>query len=126
MIPTEWKCEDFIEAGARFRDRWHAASLHFERKLQGLFDITLFVNREFKLSDVQLTSLEQYPNGQHRMIAKMDLRFRQCPETTDLDSPYTVLLEIIEHGGSISIEHGIIDIRDQSSKSVASFMLRHA
>ena len=126
MISSDWKREDFVDAGVRFRDRWRAASLYFDHQLKGLFDITMLVNRDFRLSDADLKSLEQYPNGRHRMIAKMDLRFKRCPETSEMESPYAILLEIIEHNGSISMEHGIIDIRDQSSKGVAGFMLRHA
>ncbi|WP_144973996.1 hypothetical protein [Bremerella volcania] len=125
MYSPQWKRDDFVDAGKRFRDRWRLAGVDLGQELRGFFDL-VEVDPEFKLPDSDIEELKSIPNGQHRIVARMDMRFRKCPKTRHLESPYAILLEIIEHGGSFSIEHGIIDIRDQSSVAVGGFMFRHA
>ncbi len=126
MASRNWSQEDFVDAGVRFRDRWRLAGAALGQELHGFFDIVMAVDRDFKLSDADIEELRSVPDGQHGIVARMDMRFGKSPRTKHLESPYSVLLEIIEHGGSFSTEHGIIDIRDQSSIAVGGFMLRQA
>ena len=116
-----WQTEDFVAAAAEFRVRWRSALCVLGLSASNLTDLIREVDTEFEMQDpgtVLDTPRKQFCFS-HRRFTAYDL-------TAALDSPYEILISVIDHGGGISTEHGFIDFHDSSGKAVAGFMLRHA
>jgi hypothetical protein len=55
------------------------------------------------------------------------VKWERCSATSGIDNPFEPLVEIFEHGGSVSKEHGrFIDIYDHRGKAVAGLTVRQA
>ena len=53
------------------------------------------------------------------------LKWATCPATEGAENPFEPLLEIIEHGGSLHVEHGMyLDIYDSDAKMCGIVLVR--
>ena len=60
-------------------------------------------------------------------IAVWFVKWERCADTAGLPNPYEPWIEIWEHGGAFSVEHGqFVDIEDSENMSLGAVVVRCA
>jgi hypothetical protein len=126
----DWQSEDFRQAALRARKLWRQTEEVLEIQYGLLTDPVAVVEPDFALleSDVQAVSaadIAKMIGG--RKVATYFLKWDRCLTTCEIDNPFEPLVEIFEHGGGVSREHGqFIDIYDQRGIAVARLTVSNA
>ena len=127
---NNWSPDEFQDAAIRARELWQAVESLFGVRYGLLTDAVSAIDPTFELPDIELSAIRKAevagtPGGE--LVATWFAKWDRCPVTRGIDNPYEPLVEILEHGGAVSKEHGqFIDIYDQSGKAVAGLFVRSA
>ena len=126
-----WTKDDFIRAAARGKHRWQETEAHFEIEYSMFDDAVGLIEPGFRLSAEDETKARSADVSQMRnlnsRIAVWFIKWERCPSTSGLANPYEPWIEIWEHGGAFSVEHGqFVDVFDQHHMPVGAVIVRRA
>src|SRR4051794_13556356 len=125
FVPGGWTRDQFIDAGMEGRRRWLEAQELFELQWPMFTDAVTVISPSFVLesrfSDVaRATRIPVRRNVENR-VAMWFMNWARCPLTAAYPNPYEPWIEIWEHGGSFSVEHGqFVDLHDASGQPVGA------
>ncbi|MDM4019559.1 hypothetical protein [Roseiconus lacunae] len=120
MPESRWTNKDFDNAASAFRSRWRDALAALNVSTIRLCDLVRLADPEFRCD---WDAVECLPNLESK-LQRFHERFLAYPATSDLDSPYRCLSDILAHGGVIYGEHGIIDIHSSDGTVIGGFSMR--
>ena len=127
--PEPWSDDQFRQAAADGKQRWLEVKAFFGIQYAIFEDAIGIVAPDFKLSlgEEQAAHAAAVPRMRNvgSRIAVSFLRWERCPATAGHSNPYEPWLEIWEHGGAFSIEHGeFVDVYDAELMPIAWFSAR--
>jgi hypothetical protein len=122
---AKWPRERFQPAADEGRRRWQEAEALFAIEYPMFADAVAKVAPDFQLSPEE-ELVARTANVSSR-IAVWYLKWERCPATVGLPNPYEPWIEICEHGGAFSVEHGqYVDIYDAEHTRVGGLTVRRA
>ena len=128
IFPT-WVPEDFESAFSEGKNRWQETEELFGMSYPIWRDAVSEIAPSFQLAmreeaAVQSMILSDICNGYDR-IALYFLKWERCRETSGLPNPYEPWIEIWEHGGWFSVEHGqFVDVYGRDGRVAGGFVQR--
>jgi hypothetical protein len=130
VVPA-WGREDFLRAAAKGKKRWQDTEDVFGITYSMFGDAVSEIDPSFQLASdakamAEATDAPRMRNVDSR-IAVFFLKWERCPETSGFPNPYGPWIEIWEHGGAFSVEHGLyVDVFDQEHMPVGAVVVRRA
>lgn len=125
-----WSTYDFQSAIADARSSWKLIEELYNIQYPMLGDAVAQIDPAFKLEhdlEERIAASEIANSFIGKQIAKAFLKWELCPETDDVDNPYDPVIQIFEHGGNLSKEHGqFIDVFDNHGKMICGVTVRRA
>ena len=127
-----WNHEQFVDSVGRFKRAWVGMLDSLDLRVVGFWDIVSQIDPDFQTPcsaqspPVPFAIEQRGTSAQFVIVCRMHERFLAHPQTKKLESPYSILLEIINNCGSFSKEHGFIDFHDQNCHSVGALYLARA
>jgi hypothetical protein len=111
----EWTDEDFIGAVREAHMRWSIAKEHFGVKFPMIADAVAVIAPSFELSADEAEQIEKagLPPSLTGRLREYFVRWARCPVTCGELNPYEPLVEILEHGGLFTAEHGMLELYSQ-------------
>lgn len=127
----QWPPERFRQAAAEGKRRWAEAEELFGVQWSMFKDAVAVIAPDFKLSpaEEQAADAADVPGMRNvgPWIAVSFVRWERCPATAGLPNPYEPWVEIWEHGGGFSVEHGqFVDVYDSEFMPVGGLVVRRA
>ncbi len=126
-----WPPERFLQAAAEGKRRWSEVEQLFGIQYPMLWDAVAAISPHFRLSreEEETAYAADIParRGVNSRVAVWFLKWERCPETHGLPNPYEPWIEIWEHGGAFSVEHGqFVDIEDSQHMPRGAVVVRRA
>lgn len=119
---SQWEFEDFRDAGNRAKQLWQTTEDLFEIQYGLLTDAVSVIDPQFQLPDCEVLAIRDSEMAKMvggRNVAVSFVKWERCSATRGIDNPFEPLVEIFEHGGSMSKERGqFIDIYDSRGIAV--------
>jgi hypothetical protein len=130
-MPDAWPSERFRQAAAEGKRRWTEIEEFFEIEYSMFQDAVAVIAPEFHLSPEEEVEARAVDIPDRRnvnsQIAIWFVKWERCPETAGLPNPYEPWIEICEHGGAFSVEHGqFVDIEDSTFMPLGAVVVRRA
>jgi hypothetical protein len=128
---AEWTRDEFSEAGCAARIRWWRVMEQFGVRYPMLSDAVAYIEPTFQLPPeveraVEAAAIPRARNISSRLAVAF-VKWDRCPTTAGHPNPYEPLVEIWEHGGSFSMEHGMfMDIYDAEGMTCGALTLMSA
>jgi hypothetical protein len=115
-----WPLAKLIELGREARTRWQ--ELRRSRiDVDFAGDAVRIIDPEFRLPDDVEESIQAALRWINGRVAVRFLKWATSSKTSHRQNPFEPLLEIVEHGGSLHVENGMLEIYDAEG---AKCMLR--
>ena len=130
-VPEAWPPERFRQAAAEGKRRWTEIEELFGIQYSMFQDAVAAIAPAFHLSteeesEARAVEIPGRRNVNSR-IAVWFVKWERCPETAGLPNPYEPWIEIWEHGGAFSVEHGqFVDIEDSTFMPLGAVVVRRA
>lgn len=126
-----WPPERFRNAAAEGKRRWIATEQRLGVKYSMFQDAVAVIAPALRLPPEQEAAALAAPVPGRRnvnsRIAVWFVKWERCAETTGLPNPYEPWIEIWEHGGTFSVEHGqFVDVYDSAGMPLGAVVVRHA
>lgn len=126
-----WTRDQFLQAAALGKQRWSEVEALFDIQYPIFQDAVAAIAPEFRLTVEEKSSARsaEIP-GQRNVDSRIALWFvkwERCPATAGLPNPYEPWIEIWEHGGAFSVEHGLfVDVYDAEGMPTGAVVVRRA
>jgi hypothetical protein len=130
-VPEAWPPDRFRQAAAEGKRRWTEIEDLFGIQYSMFQDAVAVIAPAFQLSaeeesQARTVEIPGRRNVNNR-IAVWFVKWERCPETAGLPNPYEPWIEIWEHGGAFSVEHGqFVDIEDSTFMPLGAVVVRRA
>jgi hypothetical protein len=126
-----WPPERFRQAAAEGKRRWAEIEELFGVQYSMFQDAVSTIAPGFHLStEEEVAARAADVPGMRNVnsrIAVWFVKWERCPETSGLPNPYEPWIEIWEHGGAFSVEHGqFVDIYDSEGMPLGAVVVRRA
>jgi hypothetical protein len=126
-----WASERFRQAAAEGKRRWAEVEEWFGIQYPMFQDAVAAIAPEFRLSleEERAAYAADVPARRNvgSRIAVWFVNWERCPKTRGLPNPYEPWIEIWEHGGAFSVEHGqFVDIEDSQHMPLGAVVVRRA
>jgi len=121
----------FLPAANEGKRRWQEAEELFGIRYPMFEDAVAVIAPDFRLPPEEEAAAREVaspgrPNVSNR-ITVWFVKWERCPATAGLPNPYEPWIEIWEHGGSFSVEHGqFVDLDDSEHIPAGFVMVRRA
>jgi hypothetical protein len=130
-IPEAWPAERFRHAASEGKRRWSEIEGLFGIEYPMFQDAVAAIAPGFHLSPNEESAAyaADVPGRRsvNSRIAVWFLKWERCPETAGLPNPYEPWIEIWEHGGAFSVEHGqFVDIEGSEHTPLGTLVVRRA
>ena len=127
----QWSPERFRQAAAEGKRRWAEAEELFGVQWSMLKDAVGVIAPDFKMSSAEEEAAwaADVPGLRNvgSWVAVSFVRWERCPATAGLPNPYEPWVEIWEHGGGFSVEHGqFVDVYDSEHMPLGCIVVRRA
>jgi hypothetical protein len=131
VIVPAWGREDFLRAASRGKHRWQETEALFGITYSMFRDAVSEIAPSFELAaeEKAIAEAADVPGMRNvnSRIAVFFLKWERCSETSSLSNPYEPWMEIWEHGGAFSVEHGqFVDVFDQDHMPLGAVVVRRA
>jgi hypothetical protein len=129
--PESWSPERFKQAATEGKRRWTEIEELFGIQYSIFQDAVAAIAPAFHLpAEEELEARAVEIPGRRNVssrIAVWFVKWERCPETAGLPNPYEPWIEIWEHGGAFSVEHGrFVDIEDSKFMPLGAVVVRRA
>lgn len=126
-----WQPERFRQVALEGKRRWQEIEELFDIEYPMFADAVSIISPSFRLSQEEESTVRSADVSCIRttgtQVAVAFLRWERCSETAGLPNPYEPWIEIWEHGGAFSVEHGqFVDIYDSRHMPMGGFVVRRA
>lgn len=126
-----WPPERFREAGAEGKRRWAEVEELFGVQYPLFEDAVAVIAPGFRLApEEEAAAYAANVPGRRNVnsrIAVWFVKWERCSDTAGLPNPYEPWIEIWEHGGAFSVEHGqFVDIEDSEFMPLGFLFVRRA
>ena len=126
-----WVREDFLRAASEGKKRWQDTEALFGITYSMFRDAVSEIAPSFQLTPEEKTMAEAADvpgmRNVNSRIAVFFLKWERCAETSGFPNPYEPWMEIWEHGGAFSVEHGqFVDVFDHEHLPVGAVVVRRA
>lgn len=130
-ITDPWPAERFRQAAAEGKRRWAEVEELFGIQYPMFQDAISAIAPAFELPEEEKAAAYAVDVPGRRnvnsRIAVYFVKWERCPETAGLPNPYVPWIEIWEHGGAFSVEHGqFVDIEDSDHMPLGAVVVRRA
>jgi hypothetical protein len=124
-----WPSKRFGQAAVEGKRRWAEVEKLFGVQYSMFQDAVAVIAPEFRLSveDEASAYAADVPRRRNvdARIAVWFVKWERCPQTSRWENPYEPWIEIWEHGGTISVEHGqFVDVEDSEHMPVGGVVVR--
>lgn len=126
-----WSRERFWQAAVEGKRRWAEVEGLFGVQYSMFRDAVAAIAPDFHLSteEEKAAYAADVPGRRNvnSRIAVWFVKWERCHETSGLPNPYEPWIEIWEHGGAFSVEHGqFVDIEDNEHMPLGAVIVRRA
>jgi hypothetical protein len=126
-----WPPDRFPQAASEGKRRWAAVEELFGVQYSMFQDAVAVIAPAFRLpaEEESAASAADVPGMRNinSRVAVWFVKWERCPETAGLPNPYEPWIEIWEHGGAFSVEHGqFVDVFDSEDMPVGAVVVRRA
>ncbi|MCE9563552.1 MAG: hypothetical protein K8U57_16040 [Planctomycetes bacterium] len=131
LATERWPPERFRQAAAEGKRRWAEAEDLFGVQWSMLKDAVALISPDFKMPPAEEEAAWSVDVPGMRnvgpWVAVSFVRWERCPTTAGLPNPYEPWIEIWEHGGGFSVEHGqFVDVYDSEFTPLGCIVVRRA
>ncbi len=126
--PSErWTTAQFGQAAVEGKRRYVEVEELFGVQYSMFRDVVALIAPDFKLATEEEQAARSVVMSGGRWIALSFVRWERCSATAGLPNPYEPWIEIWEHGGSFSVEHGrFVDVYDSAGIAAGAVVVRRA
>ncbi len=128
---ASWPSERFQQAAIEGKRRWAEVEKLFGIQYPMFQDAVGAIAPELQLSPAEeAAAYSSDVPGRRNVDRRRDdwfVKWERCPETAGLPNPYEPWIDIWEHGGAFSVEHGqFVDIEDSEHVPLGAVVVRGA
>jgi hypothetical protein len=119
-----WPLDRLASLGHEAKQRWLALR-QAGHDVEFAGDAVRLLDPEFSLAPDLEERIQRAFSWHNRRAVIRFLKWATCPKTEGAENPFEPLVEIIEHGGSLHVEHGMfLDIYDSDAKMCGIVLVR--
>ena len=120
-----WSIDQVASLGHEAIRRWQSVRRQFSIDLPLTQDAVAMLDAQFQLLEGEEFRIRRALPGPAGLIAIRYLKWDAFPLTRSSENPYEPLLGILEHGGSLRVEHNMfLDLIDHSGKTCGIVLAR--